>query len=107
MGDQRSGEPRFCNAQYQMLLRCSERKDTAEWNQWRRENPNREIRLEGVNLAGAYLRGVCFNDARLVGARFHRAHLQEAKFIDAHLQGTFFTKHTFRVLSFRLPWLTV
>lgn len=100
MGDQRSGEPRLCNAQYQMLLRCSERKDTAEWNQWRGENPNREIRLEGVNLAGAYLEGVdltraylkgaCFNDARLVGARFHRARLQEAKFIDAHLQGTIF-----------------
>lgn len=29
------GERRFSQEQYDMLLRCSQKKDMTEWNQWR------------------------------------------------------------------------
>jgi len=36
--DQEEGKPkrRFSEEQYQMLLRCSKKKDMTEWNEWRK-----------------------------------------------------------------------
>lgn len=31
-------ERRFSQKQYDMLLRCSEKKDITEWNEWRKED---------------------------------------------------------------------
>lgn len=33
-------ERRFSQEQYDMLLRCSEKKDTMEWSEWRKKNPD-------------------------------------------------------------------
>jgi hypothetical protein len=35
---------------YRMLKRCSDAKDMTEWNEWRKENPQEEIYLQGACL---------------------------------------------------------
>ncbi len=72
------GERRFSQEQYDMLLRCSEKKDISEWNQWREDNPREEILLESADLAGAYMRGANLRDALLQGALLEEADLQGA-----------------------------
>jgi hypothetical protein len=34
---------RFSQEQYDMLIRCSEKKDMSEWNDWRQQNPETDI----------------------------------------------------------------
>lgn len=68
--------------QYEMLKRCSDKRDITEWNQWRREHRGEEILLEGANLRRAFLEGANFRDA----------HLEESNFSLAHLEGSFFHK---------------
>ena len=77
----------FDEDQYQMLLRCSEKKDMTEWKEWREANEETPILLEGANLKGANLHG--FN---LEGADLAEAHLEGAKLIQAHLEGAIFRK---------------
>jgi len=92
-----------------MLLRCSAKKDTAEWNEWRRQNRRQEVLLEGAkldgtdlkdaNLKGACLEGADLRDAhleganlsmaRLEGAYLRRAHLQRAYLYHAHLENAY------------------
>jgi uncharacterized protein YjbI with pentapeptide repeats len=103
--------------QYEMLRRCSAKKDVTEWNEWRHGNPEDDILLEGANLSSLYLRGslfdtgeftnfsgqVCLNaadfrDTRLEKARFHHARLKganlwgvflrKADMFHTHLEGT-------------------
>lgn len=55
------------------------------------DDPRRPLRLSGVDLRGANLRGGHFERARfrnadLEGAKFEGAHLEGAKFRDAHLE---------------------
>jgi hypothetical protein len=38
--DNNKKERWFSQEQYDMLLRCSEKKDMTEWNEWREANPN-------------------------------------------------------------------
>lgn len=59
-----NSERHFSQGQYDMLKRCSDKKDLTEWNEWRRRNPKIEIFLEGADLKNAYL-----VEANLVGAR--------------------------------------
>jgi hypothetical protein len=60
---------RFNQAQYDLLKRCSEKKDMTEWDDWRNENLSEsiesyiEIELEGANLTNEYLRGAQFYQA--------------------------------------------
>jgi len=70
-------ERRFSQEQYEMLKRCSEKKDITEWNKWREEHKGESVLLEGANLEGAQL-----TDADLTGA-----HLEEAILYKAHLEG--------------------
>ncbi len=78
-----------CNIeQYDMLKRCSEKKDITEWNKWRMANHEEKIWLQGANLSGAHLEGVKFWQAHLEGAHLMSAHLEGAKFWVAHLEGT-------------------
>jgi hypothetical protein len=89
------GERRLSEAQYKMILRCSEKRDMTEWNEWRKENPDEEVLLEEADLKSAYLKGVDLKKAYLKGADLKRVHLEdadvsgadlrEAKFRDAYL----------------------
>ncbi|MHC4586394.1 MAG: pentapeptide repeat-containing protein [Planctomycetota bacterium] len=90
-------ERMFNQEQYEMLLRCSEKKDTTEWNEWRKQNNRKDILLKGaslkgacldrVNLKGANLEGANLSDAYLKGADLSTAHLEGAHLRHAHLEG--------------------
>jgi uncharacterized protein YjbI with pentapeptide repeats len=80
-------EKHFSQEQYEMLKRCSEKKDTAEWNKWRKNNPQETILLEGAFLPGAELRAADLKCAHLEGAVLIGAHLEEADLFDAYLEG--------------------
>jgi len=43
-------ERKFSQEQYEMLKRCSDKKDMTEWNEWRKESESEEILLEGAKL---------------------------------------------------------
>ena len=68
--------------QYNMLLRCSEKGDLTEWNDWRELNPEAEIWLMGANFKGAYL-----VEANLENARLHNANFKNAILMRANLAG--------------------
>ncbi len=115
MSEQNNGEKikrRFSQEQYDMLMRCSKKKDMTEWNEWLEQNMYVEILLEGArlieaylyrahlecadlygahleraNLGEAHLEGAGLSDAHLVGASFFGAHLEGADLSDAHLEG--------------------
>ncbi|MBP8785343.1 MAG: pentapeptide repeat-containing protein [Synergistaceae bacterium] len=86
--------------QYEMLLRCSEKKDMTEWNEWRNNNSEEKIWLEGANfigahleranLGGANLKCACFIGAFLNGVNFGLANLTNSNFLSAHLEGAGF-----------------
>ncbi len=108
---------RFDQKQYNILKRCSDKKDTTEWNEWRKKNPNEPILLEGGNFHGfylcgaflntgavvinpgtflheqwvfrgqVYLRGSAFLQAKLCGTDFRGAHIEEVVFNFADLEG--------------------
>ena len=110
-------ERKFSQEQYDMLKRCSDKKDMTEWNEWRKQNPNEDILLDEMNfhgccLSGAflntgsvvinpgtslheqwifygqvYLRGSMFLQAKLCGTDFRGAHLEGAMFNFAELEG--------------------
>ena len=73
--------------QYEMLKRCSEKKDVSEWNEWRKQNPNEDILLEGSNLPLTNLRAAQLWQAHLEGAKLQKANLEEANLNGAHLDG--------------------
>jgi len=73
--------------QYEILKRCSDKKDMTEWNQWRKEHRDEEILLEGVKFARANLEGANFRNAYLEKANFSLAHLEGSFFHGALLQG--------------------
>jgi uncharacterized protein YjbI with pentapeptide repeats len=92
-------ERRFSQEQYDMLNRCSEKKDMTEWNEWRKENPEEDVLLEGANIAQArrvspeqevfktaYLREANLSGGHLERADLRGAHLEKANFIRAHLE---------------------
>ena len=77
-----------CNIeQYSLLKRCSENRNITEWNNWRRDNPKKEIWLSGADLLDAHLKGVDLFEAHLEGAYLIKTHLEGAFFQRAHLEG--------------------
>lgn len=78
---------RFSQEQYDLLMRCSERKDMTEWDEWRVANPEEVIYLEGAKVFGAHLEGANLCEAHLEGAKVPGAHLEGANLIGAHLEG--------------------
>jgi len=86
--------------QYQILKRCSKKRDITEWNDWRSEDWNREIWLQGVylpqahlngaNLIGTHLNGAYLDEAHLKGAYLCKANLEGADLKAAHLKGAKF-----------------
>lgn len=97
---------KFVEDQYKMLLRCSEKKDMTEWNEWRANKKSVPIKLEGADLKeanlwyadleGAYLKDAnlfrtILNRANLNGAcleeaNLHEALLEHAQLINSHLK---------------------
>ncbi len=73
--------------QYNMLKRCSEKKDMTEWNDWRDANPRVEIHLQGAILREANLRGARLGSANLQAANLSAGKLQGAHLERADLQG--------------------
>ncbi len=85
-------ERKFSQEQYELLKRCSENNDMTEWNEWREENYDKDIRLEGAELYRWYLKGALLNRHELIDAMgkllltvHGDSHLEGARFIDANL----------------------
>ncbi|MHC4260032.1 MAG: pentapeptide repeat-containing protein [Planctomycetota bacterium] len=128
VGEQR--KRRFSQEQYDMLKRCSDKKDMTEWNEWRKEHPHVDIELEGFYKANFYnrylegvylhaypnklgkvylreanfrvanLRGASFGFAYLEGAKFGCAEIQKGDFTEAHLEDTHFTSSNLKGANF-------
>lgn len=91
---------RFNQQQYDMLKRCSDKRDMTEWNEWRKRNSSEEIWLEGAVLTlfnldngfllGAHLDGACLRCAMLTNANMCNVHLKGADLVDTELEGTKF-----------------
>ena len=86
---QAKGKRRFSQEQYDMLKRCSKKKDMTEWNEWRKQNIGEAILLEGADFLGVNLSYVNFTDygeiasppqVRLRGASFMCANLEHGQF---------------------------
>ena len=96
--------------QYEMLKRCSDKRDITEWNEWRETNKE-DIYLEGANLENLYLDGTFFDEnpvqkrrgkvylrkavfryAKLRNVRFFRAYLENADFHYASLKGAYLVR---------------
>ncbi len=107
----KKSKPRFSQEQYDMLKRCSDKKDMTEWNTWRSNNPEKDVLLEGAELGYPYLAGVLLNKgwvkwnnksydfegevylenadlfgAHLENANLRYAHLENAELLLAHLE---------------------
>ena len=83
--DEAANERGFSQEQYEVLLKCSEKRNTHLWDKWLREHPNQTIRLKGADFSEAYLAGVHLADADLSEAEFYRANLSRAELSGADL----------------------
>ena len=93
--DQEEHNVEYNEEQYAILLRCSEKNDISEWNQYRKDNPYKEINLKGVNLREANLEFVDLThadlshadltEAKLSGVDFSGANLSEARLLGANI----------------------
>jgi hypothetical protein len=99
---------RFSQEQYDMLKRCSDKKDMTEWNEWRKEHPDKDILLQGGDFCGWYMEGALLNrgefksrdgknynfncEVHLSSALFRNAKLNNVVFHNARLQNTKFGK---------------
>ncbi|MHC5058243.1 MAG: pentapeptide repeat-containing protein [Planctomycetota bacterium] len=107
-------ECRFSQEQYDMLMRCSEKKDMTEWNEWHTKktlmsgdefmaihNIDYEPTfLDNAELQHQWLEGADFTHASLRGARLEGARLSKAKFDCADLEGAHFNSADLKGASF-------
>jgi len=78
-------ERRFSQEQYDMLKRCSKKKDTTEWNEWRGDD--QDVLLESGDFSNWHLKGVNLGTYRQYGCDTPEVYLGRAKFNKAHLEG--------------------
>lgn len=71
---------RFNKDHYDFLMKCSQKRDFTEWNEW-----HKEYRKE--NRYGAHLKGANFREAYLEGVDLAEADLEDCDFSLANLQG--------------------
>ena len=76
----------FNQEQYDILKRCSEKENIAEWNSYRAEQPETKINLQNADLRRARLEGAKLNEANLEGARLEEADLFAADLRKADLR---------------------
>jgi len=81
---------RFSQEQYDMLKRCSDKKDMTEWNEWRKENPTEDILLEGAFLIGAHLKSAYLTNAHLENANLSQSNLDDSDLSSARLENARF-----------------
>ena len=84
---QENQKRQFDEDQNKKLLRCSEKKDMTEWNEWRKDNKEISVLLERANLMGAHLEGAYLIEAHLERTNLIGAHLERANLVGAHLEG--------------------
>jgi hypothetical protein len=82
----RENQSGFDQEQYDILKRCSAKRNIADWNSYRAEHPEATIRLQNVDLRGGSLEGAQLSEANLAGARFERADLLAADLRNADLR---------------------
>jgi hypothetical protein len=88
--------PKFSQEQYDMIKRCSDKKDMTEWNKWREVNRRKHINLNKAILDGAYLKRANLNRANLGGAKLRGAVLWEAQLQQTNLRRSFLQGADFR-----------
>jgi uncharacterized protein YjbI with pentapeptide repeats len=88
--EQRKTQKKFDHEQYAVLKRCSDKKNMAEWNEWRGKNIEQKIFLTGAELIDFHLNGANLEDAFLGGANFKNASLEGANLKNAWLDGANF-----------------
>ncbi|MHC4642679.1 MAG: hypothetical protein ACYS32_13620 [Planctomycetota bacterium] len=66
---QPEGQRKFNQQQYDMLKRCSDKKDMTEWNQYRYEKPEKKVLLAGVDFSGAHLENAAVSHANALRIR--------------------------------------
>jgi uncharacterized protein YjbI with pentapeptide repeats len=76
---------RFNQQQYDLLKKCSDKKDMTEWNKWREED-GQDVFLEGGDFSNWYLKGVNLGTHREYGRDTPEVYLSKAKFNQAHLE---------------------
>ena len=72
--------------QYDMLKRCSDTKDMTEWNEWRKENSDEDVLLEGADLELANLKGANLSIAHLKEASLRAALMEAASLVGSCLE---------------------
>lgn len=88
--------------QYDMLKRCSEKKDMTEWNEWRKNHPDADIQLRKANFEGFFLNGANFIKAIVQHTESEKVnyagqvHLEGANFKFANLEGVLFANAILR-----------
>ncbi|MHC4644477.1 MAG: pentapeptide repeat-containing protein [Planctomycetota bacterium] len=82
---------KYSREQYEILIRCSQKKDIAEWNLWRQQHRRTEILLEAAELKGACLHSANLKHAWLKDADLREANLEGADLDGACLQGAYLT----------------
>lgn len=80
-------KPKYNQEQYDILKRCSDRKNISKWNEWRKNNPNVDVNLEAADLRLADLKEANLWRAKLEGAIFMGTYLEEAYLAMANLKG--------------------
>ena len=96
MSDEGQRVVRFNQEHYDLLMKCSQKGDMAEWNEWYGKYKKAQkdagkddcgAWLEGANMMEAHLKGAIMQEAHLEGAKLQGAHLEGAKLQGAHLEG--------------------
>jgi len=77
----------FNKDQYEMLIRCSEKGNSNEWNEWRKSGKEDPILLEGAELGGINLQGADLSKVDLAAADLFAANLRGTKLRCANLTG--------------------
>ena len=78
----------FDESQYELLIKCSDKGDLAQWNEWRENNQTVSILLEGANFMGANLAGADLWKANLAGANLENVNLAGVDLCKANLKNT-------------------
>jgi uncharacterized protein YjbI with pentapeptide repeats len=78
----------FDESQYEILIKCSDKGDLTQWNEWRENNQTVSILLEGANFRGANLAGADLWKANLAGANLRNTNLEGADLWNANLKST-------------------
>jgi uncharacterized protein YjbI with pentapeptide repeats len=81
-------EKQFDESQYEILIKCSDKGDLTEWNEWRENNQKASILLEGAIFINANLDGVDLWNANLAGADLRNVNLEGADLGEANLKST-------------------